>query len=105
MTEPAPEDAPDTPPRAAAGCVLTGLGLGAVVTLLTVAPTAGILIVVLGSWAAILWVGSRRPKINNHSPPPPPDPAPETNPQVGEFIQDPDNPHRWVAQTRKPRTS
>lgn len=97
MTEPAFEDAPDTPPRAAAGCVLTGLGLGAVVTLLTVAPTAGILIVVLGSWAAILWVGSRRPKIDNHSPPPPSDPSPETNPQVNEFIQDPANPHRWVA--------
>lgn len=88
--------------RAAGGCLLVGLGIGAVTALFAIAPNAGILLTVGGGWGLIVWSASRRNKIHIPSPPPPGPPLENTNTQVTEFVQDPTNPHRWIKKGTTP---
>lgn len=77
--------------RAAGGCFLTVLGIGAVAVLLRAAPVAGILSV-WGVGGVVLWWAVNRPnKIENPSPTiePPPE---NTKPQF-RSVPDPDNDH------------
>ncbi|MFF5891195.1 hypothetical protein ACFY72_20790 [Streptomyces globisporus] len=76
-----PEETSPEPSRAAGGCVLAALALGAGAVLFAVLGTVAVLVVWAAGAFALRWAVRRPNKINKHSPPPPSPPSRNTNTQ------------------------